>query len=148
GEGGGGGPEAVWITNTLLYHSVKGISQPIDSRFAASAAKYFGMKLVNVGTNRPTAADLSKARGSTGRLPIVRNKNDVWISSGTHLQTRWKGNTFSMSRPHQEEFVTASGKSIQVTMVTSESSGYRYAKTDDFEAVALPCDSGYMIAVL
>jgi serine protease inhibitor len=141
GGGGGGGPEAVWITNTLLYHS---LNQPRDPGFALNATKYFGMKLVGAGTNPPTAANLKKAGGSTGTSPKLQNRDDIWISSGTHLQTRWKGNAFSMSNPHEKEFVTKSGQSRQVTMVTSESTGYRYAKTDDFEAVALPC----MVAVL
>jgi len=53
-----------------------------------------------------------------------------------------------MSEPHPGVFTTSTGETKQVTMITSELSGYPYAKTEDFEAVAVPCNSGYMLVVL
>ncbi len=146
--GRSGGPEAAWITNTFLYRTPEDVKEPISLEFMRDAQKYFGMRFVNTGRLPPTKTDLARARKSLGPVPQIPAANDAWINSGTHLQTGWKGNTFSMSEPHQEEFLTSSGQSRQVKMVTSELSVYRYAKTDGFEAVALPCNSGYMVAVL
>jgi serine protease inhibitor len=143
-----GAPEAAWITNTFLYRTPKDVKHPIGRRFMLNAQKYYAMKFVNTGTSFPTSADLARARKSLGPSPHVDGDNDVWISSAAHLQTAWYGNTFSMSKPSPGEFVTVAGQSKQVTMVTSELSGYPYAKTADFEAAALPCNSGYMVVVL
>lgn len=74
--------------------------------------------------------------------------NDLLISSGTHLQTAWAGNTFSMSTPYQAEFRTAAGTTEQVETIRSELGMYPHVKTDVFEAVVLPCNTGYMLAVL
>jgi len=79
---------------------------------------------------------------------MISAQNDVLISSGSHLQTAWSGNTFSMSIPRKADFRTASGELKRVEMLDSELETYLYAKTDTFEAVALPCDSAYMIAAL
>ena len=53
-----------------------------------------------------------------------------------------------MSAPHQGSFRTASGEVKQVEVLDSELASFPYAKTDTFEAVALPCNDGYMLAVL
>lgn len=53
-----------------------------------------------------------------------------------------------MSRPREAGFTTASGELKQVEMLDSELSGYLYAKTEAFEAVVLPCNNAYMLAVL
>jgi serine protease inhibitor len=136
--------EGAWITNTVLYRSENTLQEP----FVSQSEKYFGMKFKSTGINRPTSADLANARKSLGPLPSVSTKNDVWISSATHFHSTWTGNTFSMSEPFQGEFRTASGEQKRTEMLTSELSGYPYAKTDTFEAVALPCGRGYMLAVL
>src|SRR5215472_11039508 len=143
-----GASEAAWITNTFLYRTPKSVEQPIAPEFMLSAEKYFGMKFVNTGTAQPANADLARVRKSLGPVPQLAAGNDVWISTATHLQSAWRGNTFSISEPHPGTFATSTGQSRQVTMVTSELSGYPYAKTEDFEAAALPCNSGYMLVVL
>lgn len=140
--------EGTWITNTFLYRSTLKIKDPISHDFARLGAKFFGFKFVNTGYTRPTADDLRRARKATGAQPQLSGKYDAWITSGTHLQTTWWENTFSMSTPYHGEFRTAAGQSKLVEMLDSAVSKYLYAKTDAFEAVALQCESGYMIAVL
>ncbi len=139
--------ETAWITNTILYRS-SDTKVPLSEDFVASAKEYFGIKLVNTGMTPATAADLQRARGSLGAVPKVSAKNDLWISSSTHLQTAWQGNTFSMSQPRPGEFRTTAEHSKQVAMLDSELSTFLYAQTGSFEAVALPCNIGYMLAVL
>jgi serine protease inhibitor len=72
----------------------------------------------------------------------------VLISSNVHLATAWAGNTFSVSKPFNGPFHTESGVDREVEMLKSELSVYRHAKTATFEAVALPCNLGHMVAVL
>jgi len=145
-------PEESWITNVLLFRGTDPSSgqdlNALAQEFVADASKYFGVKFVSTGAAKPTANDLRGARKSAGALPLVSSKNDVWISSGVHLRTAWKGNTFSMNPPFTGEFRTARGEKRQVEMNTSELSQYPHAMTNSFEAVVLPCQSAYMVAVL
>jgi serpin B len=144
--------EESWITNTFLFRSMDPGSdqdlRPFAQNFVDDASKNFGMKFVDTGAANPTANDLRGARKSVGALPQVSSKNDAWISSGAHLRTAWQGNTFSMSKPFTGEFRTAGGDKRQVEMITCEVSNYFHAVTDSFEAVVLPCNSAYMVAVL
>jgi serpin B len=136
--------EGAWITNTLLYRG-KGT---MSAEFITNAQKYYGVNFISTGEARPTAADL-KSSGHSGRaLSMISGEDDVLISSGSHLQTAWSGNTFSVSAPHKAGFRTASGELRQVEMLDSELGSYLYAKTDKFEAVALPCNNAYMVAAL
>jgi serine protease inhibitor len=144
--------EESWITNTFLFRGRDPVSdrnlEPFAQAFVDDASKYFGMKFVDTGAAKPTANDLRGARASVGPLPRVSSKNDAWISSGAHLRTAWEGNTFSMSKPFTGEFRTAGGDKRPVEMITSELSQYPHVVTDSFEAVVLPCNSAYMVAVL
>jgi serpin B len=136
-------PEAAWISNTVLYRGVDTLSE----RFIATGEKYFGMTFASTSAN-PTPDDIRQSRGSaTGTLPRISSRNDVLVSSGTHLRTAWTGNTFSLSEPFPGEFETVSGRTA-VPMLRSEVSTYRYAKTQTFEAVVLPCNRAYLLAVL
>jgi serpin B len=72
----------------------------------------------------------------------------VLIASSVHLATAWSGNTFSMSKPFTGSFQTVAGVERRVPMLTSDLSSYRHAKTSAFEAVVLPCNHGYMVAIL
>ena len=145
-------PQGKWITNTILFLSkIPETGEPIkpfEPEFIEDATRYFGMQFAATDARQPSADDLRRVRGSTGALPSVSHWNDFWISSGAHLQTRWRGNTFSLSQPFVGEFRTAGGITKKVEMLTSESADYRHAVTDSFEAVVLPCDIAYMIAVL
>jgi serpin B len=143
-----------WITNTILYRSqgwpiAPGTRvRPFDQRFADIATRFFGVKFVDTAAARPTSGNLRAARTLVGPLPKVPGKNDAWISSGSHLRAMWRGNTFSMSKMFMGDFETPGGQKKPVVMITSEMELYLHAKTNDFEAVALPCDGAYMIAVL
>jgi len=142
--------EAVWITNVFLYRSTDSGKKlnPVSAKFRTNASKYFGIHFKALGEAKPTEAAVRTARPRTGKLPHVSNVNDAWISSGTHLRTAWYGNTFSMSTPFHEEFVDSKGAKRQVEMLTSELSVYPHARTDRFEAVVLPANSAYMVAIL
>lgn len=141
-------PEGTWISNALFYRSSGKMPYPLPEHFVRNAQAYFGVTFVNLGNRKPAIVDLQGAGQNVGALPQVSSVNDLLILSATHLQTAWEGNTFSMSKPHQGEFQLASGELKQVEMLDSELADYRYAKSADFEAVSLPCNSGYMIAVL
>ena len=144
-------PEGTWITNAFLYRSIRG-KNPIDESFVLDASKNFKFKFVNTGQKGPTIEDVRRARTALGSPPDFSTKanpkDDVWISSGTHLQTAWHGNTFSMSEQHNEEFHVASGHAKEVPVLDSEMEIYLHATTSTFEAVVLPCNNGYMIVVL
>lgn len=135
-------PGGAWISNLLQYRG----KDTFSKQFTASAEKYFGIKLVSVGAHRPTTTNFKDATGI--RLPTLFYKNDFLVNSDAHLQTAWSGNTFSMSRAHRGTFRTAAGDAKQVDMLDSELGNYSYAKTDSFEAAALPCDEAYMVVVL
>jgi serpin B len=137
-------PEGAWITNDLLYRG----KDTLSARFISDAQKYYGISFKSTANLHPSTTDLKGAGHSGNLLPKISGRDDILISSGSHLQTAWSGNTFSMSRPREGSFTTASGELKQVEMLDSELSGYLYAKTDAFEAVALPCNNAYMLAIL
>jgi len=145
-------PEGEWVTNTFLYRAMPGTKSPIEEYFQESAKANFAFRFINTGSKAPGADALRKSRGSTGALPKVAGdpafgENDIWISSAMHLQTAWSGNTFSMSEPRQGTFVAPSGER-PVKLLDSEMEEYLHAKTETFEAAALPGHLAYMIAVL
>jgi len=137
-------PEGAWITNDVLYRG----NETLSARFVSDAEKYYGLNFKSTGLQHPSTADLKGAGHSGDLLPKISGKDDILISSGSHLQTAWSGNTFSMSEPREGAFTTASGGLKHVEMLDSELSGYLYAKTETFEAVVLPCNNAYMLAVL
>lgn len=137
-------PEGAWIKNDVLYRG----KDTLSARFVSDSQKYYGVSFKSTGIEHPSTADLKGPRHSGDLLPKISGQDDILISSGSHLQTAWSGNTFSMSRPREGGFTTASGEVKQVEMLDSELSGYLYAKTDSFEAVVLPCNNAYMLAIL
>lgn len=142
--------EESWITNTFMFRS-EDLGQklePLAQMFVDDSSKYFGMKFVDAGTANPTVNELRAARPSAGALPQVPAGNDVWISSDAHLRTHWGAYAFYFGRPFTGEFRAARGDKRQVEMITSGMSKYPHAVTDSFEAVVLPCDRAYMVAVL
>jgi serine protease inhibitor len=134
--------EGMWITNRLFYRG----HGTLSPRFIENAKNFFGVEFTSTGSRRPRSVDLHHD-GETA-FPKVRGENDVLVGSETHLQALWRGNTFSMSSPFNAEFRPESGDSRQVQMIESEQKMYAYAKTDSFEAVILPCNKAYMLAVL
>lgn len=135
--------EGAWITNAVLYRS----NDTIANDFVLSGKKYFGLSFTRTGERRPGTSDIRQAKDS-GDIPKTSPMNDLVISSGTHLQTAWAGNTFSMSEPYRADFYTLAGTIKRVEVIQSELEMYPYAKSEDFEAVALPCNAGYMLVVL
>jgi hypothetical protein len=138
-------PEGAWIKNDLIYRHTKTLTNTFSGRFVRDAETYFGMQF-NSTAGKPTSADL--ARVGHPASPVLSSGNDFLISSGSHLQTAWRGNTFSMSTPRKSDFTTSSGDVRQVEMLDSELGSYLYAKTEGFEAVVLPCNRAYMLVVL
>jgi serpin B len=136
--------EGARIENVLLYREPNRFS----ADFIGRMQRNFGMKFVGTGASPPARADVRSARRYLGTLPNTAPNNAALISSGTHLSTAWYGNTFSLGRPAKAPFVTSDGATEPVETLTSELSHYPHAKTDTFEAVALPCYSASVILVL
>lgn len=141
-------PEGLWVTNTFLYRLDDKRQNPISLEFEHNAKKYFGFRFVNTGKKRPSRANAQAVQKDSARLPRISQQNDALIASGTHLQTAWRGNTFSMSHPRPGTFQNTSGAPRQVQVLDSEMESYLHARTDTFEAVALPCDSAYVVFIL
>ncbi len=92
----------------------------LSARFVSDAQKYYGVTFKSTGSRHPSTADVKNA-GHGNLLPTTSGQDDILISSGTHLQTAWSGNTFSMSRPRQGGFTTASGDLKQSRCWTANS---------------------------
>jgi serpin B len=71
-------------------------------------------------------------------MPKSLEREDFWITSATHLRTRWAGNTFVQSKRQKRDFHLRSGESIQADFLTSEVAAYSHARKTEFEAVELP----------
>lgn len=136
--------EGTWISNSLFYQG-KGTLSP---EFVELSEKYFGLKFMSTASKRPVTNDLKSAGHREELIPTLSGRDDVLIDSGTHLQTAWYGNTFSMSTAYKSAFQTASGDLNQVEMLDTELEYYFHAKTESFEAVSLPCNGAYMLAIL
>lgn len=132
-----GSPTALFIVRPPL----------LDRWFVQSAKAFFGLELVDVGDRQPTAADLRASRGEVGPIPAVSPLDQVWLSSGTHMRQTWE-KLFMESEPHQGQFRTEPGRSVEIQQVDSVLEELAYLKTDRFEAVALPCGRVSMIAIL
>jgi serine protease inhibitor len=139
--------ETLWIENRLLYRSFKTGPPLLDSRFAKSAAKDFGLQLVDTGDKNPSEADLQGSREQVGRLPHVSLLDQVWFSSGLHMRQTWE-ELFMESRPTPGEFRLQSGQTRTVLRIESELEKLPHLKNDKLEAVALPCGRALMIVVL
>ncbi len=137
-------PEAAWINTNLLYRG----HDTFSDSFVADAQKYFGITFRSTGDVRPIVADFQGPDKPLDTLPKLSKPSDVLINSTLHLQTAWQGNTFSMGRVYQAAFTTGTGEIKQVETLKSESGQYPYAKTDRFEAISLPCNRAYFLAIL
>lgn len=138
-------PEGAWISNALLYRTPTGIKEPISKSFVDNLKNDFGFTLVSTGAAKPTGASIRKVRRPLTEIPKVSPQNDVLISSGTHLQSRWGIN---VSDPIAGEFRTASGELRRVTTIATEVDRYPHVKTDTFEAVELPFNNASFLAIL
>ena len=80
--------------------------------------------------------------------PHTSGKNDILLTSATHLRTAWRPNTFTLNDPFQGHFRAATGEEKPVQMMTSQLDLYRHVSTPLFEAVAIPGEYAEMIAML
>jgi serine protease inhibitor len=113
-----------WIRNVLEYKGQRTFS----SSFLATAEKYFGVTATSTGTRAPAPGQ------------------DFLLKSDTLLWTRWSGNTFE-HQPRPAPFHAPSGP-VTVSMMTSETTEYRHAKTSEFEAVVVPCTDASLTLIL
>jgi len=139
--------ESLWITNRVVYRSPKNGPSLLDPRFTDSAKKYFGLELVNTGERLPSEADLRRSRTQTGELPKVDARDQFWFSSGTHLRQSWE-ELFEGNEPRDSEFQPELGFARHVKVVDSQLKELLHIKTDQFEAVVLPCGRVSMTVVL
>jgi len=140
-------PETLWIENRLLYRSPKSGLPLLDTRFAQSATRDFGLQLVNTGDKNPSEADLQSSREQVGRLPHVSPLDQVWFSSGLHMRQTWE-ELFMESQPAPGEFRLQSGQTRTVLRIDSQLRKLPHLKNEKLEAVALPCGRVLMIVVL
>jgi serine protease inhibitor len=139
--------ESLWMTNRLLYRSAKTGPPLLDSRFMKSASRDFGLKLVNTGNVNPSESALRASRRQVGRVPAVSPRDSVWLSAGFHMRQSWE-NLFNGSQPKPGEFRLESGQTRKVLNIESELEKFPHVKTDQFEAVEIPCGRVQMVAVL
>jgi len=140
-------PDELWIENRLLYRTPKGGGELLAPRFKNNVSKYFGLELVDTGDRLPNKADLENSRARVGALPKVDPRDQVWLSSGVHLRATWE-ELFMESEPEPWAFHTESGKAVPIKAVQSGIEKLLYFKTDQIEAVALPCGRVDMVVVL
>jgi serpin B len=140
-------PDELWIENRLLYRTPKGRGELLAPRFRKHVSEYFGLQLVNTGNRLPSKADLESSRTRVGALPEVNPLDQVWLSSGIHLRATWE-ELFMESEPEPWEFHTESGKTVPIKAVQSGIEKLLYLKSDQIEAVVLPCGRVDMIIVL
>jgi serine protease inhibitor len=136
--------ESLWMSNCLLYRSLKIGPALLETRFMESASADFGLKLVNTGDRNPSESDLRTCRGEIGRMPPVSKSDQVWFSSGFHLRQSWE-DLFHGKQPEPGQFRLESGQTREVLNITSAPDELPHLKTDEFEVVALPCGRVWMI---
>ena len=139
--------ESFWIANRLLYRSPKDKPPLLDPRFVESASRNFGLQLVNTADKNPAESDLHRSRDQVGDIPQVSSQDQVWLSSGMHLKQTWEY-LFMMSEPQAGEFHPESGQTRMVQKLESGLEKLQHTKTDEFEAVILPCGRVSMVVVL
>jgi serine protease inhibitor len=139
--------ESLWITNRIVYRSPNNGSSLLEPRFTESAKKSFGLEFVKTGDQLPTESYLRGTRTRTGELPKVDARDQVWFSSGTHLRQTWE-ELFEGNEPRDSEFQPEAGFARHVKVVDSQLKELLHIKTDQFEAVVLPCGRVSMTIVL
>lgn len=139
-------PDELWIENRLLYQAPKG-AELLAPRFKQHVGKYFGLHLVNTGDRHPSQVDLEGSRARVGALPQVKPFDQVWLSSGIHLRASWE-DLFKGSDPEPWEFHAESGRTVPIKAVQSGIERLPYLKTDEIEAVMVPCGRVDLVVVL
>lgn len=139
-----GQPEEVWLSAAFLYRRDSSLSPD----FIGKLTRDFRIPAHAVGgrTSKPgiVPRDWDPALPS----PKLLGRNDFWITSFTHLRTSWAGNTFVGSTRQKSDFQLRSGKTVQADFLKSETEGYPYAHTEEFEALVLTCHEATILLVL
>ena len=138
-----GKPEELWLSAAFLYRGPGYMSQ----YFVDRVKERFGLEFRAVGLKTTQSEILQQTWDPALPMPVVTGPHDFWITSSTHLRSGWAGNTFR-SRREKLDFTVRSGKVMQADFLKSELGAYSHVQTDDFEAVALPCNQASILLVL
>lgn len=134
----------LWLTGAFLYRGEGSLSQDFIDRVKED----FSLEFKAVGETEAQSKALTRDWDAAVPMPRVKVRNDFWITSFTHLRTSWAGNTFVGAKPDKQTFMLKPGTAEQADFIKSEIFVYRHARTDDFEAVALPCGQAYIVLLL
>jgi len=134
--------EEMWLTGAFLYRGEGSLSEGFIDRVKND----FGFKFRAVSEAAAQSKVLAGNWDPAVPMPTIREPNDFWISSFTHLRTTWAGNTFGGRG--KLDFTLRSRKVEQVDSLHSETSVYRHVLTDSFEGVVLRCGLAYILLVL
>jgi len=133
--------QEMWLSQAFLYHGAGSVSPNFIEE-----ARDFGLRFRAVGEHDTQSGILAKDWDTSLPLPKLTHNGDFWITSYTHLREPWTTGIYSITETH--EFKLRSGEVVQADFMQSSSSEYPYARTDQFEAVALECLEATMILVL
>jgi len=139
-----GNPEEVWLSAAFLYRTAGALSRDFVNRVTEDIGIPFGI----VGEKTSQSAALASSWDRTAPMPRITGHRDFWITSSTHLRTSWAGNTFVASKREKRKFHLQSTADVSVDFLTTELEGYLYARTEEFEAVELPCNQATILLVL
>ena len=139
-----GNPEEVWLSVAFLYRTAGALSRDFVNRVTEDTGIPF--RIVGDKTSQPAALTTSWDR--TAPMPRISGHRDFWITSSTHLRTSWAGNTFVASKREKRNFHLQPTTDVSVDFLTTELEGYLHARTDQFEAVELPCKQATILLVL
>jgi serpin B len=139
-----GEQEEIWLSAAFLYRSV-GLLSP---DFVNRTTEEIGIPFRIVGEKTSQSAALARSWDRTAPMPRITGDHDFWITSATHLRTSWAGNTFVGSKREKSKFHLPAAADVSVDFLTTELWEYLYARTDQFEAVELPCKQATILLVL
>jgi serine protease inhibitor len=137
-------PEEMWLSTAFLYRGKDSLSQ----NFMDRARYYFGLDFQEVGEDTPQSTILAQNWDLSLPMPAIAGQNDFWITSFLHLRSFWSGNTFAFTKREKHDFKIRSGSVVQADFLKSETKSYPYAKTEEFEAIVLPCREASLVLVL
>ena len=139
-----GNPEEVWLSVAVLYRTAGALSPDFINRVRGDT----GIPFRIVGDKASQSAALKTSWDHTAPIPKITGHRDFWITSSTHLRTSWAGNTFVASKRKKRNFHLPSRTDVSVDFLTTELKTYLHVRTDQFEAVELPCKQATILLVL
>jgi len=132
--------EEMWLSLAFLYRGAGSLSPQFIEK-----ARDFGLRFRAVGGRDTQSGVVAKDWDTSLPLPKFTQNDDFWITSHTHLREPWTGSDFNAER---REFKLRSGEVVQADFMQSSSGLYPYARTEQFEAVALGCEEATVMLVL